>query len=168
MIGEASGTDPGEKVRIAMKTSLRTLSCLLLLLCCAAAPAATVVECEDAEGERTFQTVCPPGTTQIQSKNYATGTPGPAVIKLDILIYLAPNCPACDAYMKLFSRYGITPIVKNIEGDQELQAELTEIAGALKVPTVIIGDKMLSDYRERESVKLFEDMGYKPVNANNP
>jgi glutaredoxin len=153
-----------------MKSSSRTLSLLLMSLCSIAATAATIVECEDAAGARTFQTLCPPETTQVQSKDYATGTPdaGPVTAKPAITIYLVPKCAACDAYMKFFSRYGIAPTVKNIDGNQELQDELTKISGALKAPTVIIGDKILSDYKEQELVKLFEGVGYKAVKGNNP
>lgn len=153
-----------------MKSSLQALSLLLLSLCSIATPAATVVECEDAAGERTFQTVCPPDATLVKSKDYATGTPdaGPVAAKPAISIYLVPKCAACDAYMKLFSRYGIAPTVKNIDGNRELQDELMKISGALKAPTVIIGDQKLSDYREQELTKLIEGLGYKPVKAGKP
>lgn len=153
-----------------MKSTLRALSLLLLSLCSIAAAAATVVECEDAAGERTFLSVCPPGSTAVQSKEYQTEIPGaiPSAAELDVLIYLAPDCPACDAFMRFFNRYGITPTRKDITDNRELQLELMKIAGALKVPTVIIGETILSNYKEKELIDLIEGMGYSLIEIANP
>ena len=130
--------------------------------------AVTIVECEDQAGERSFHEVCPPETTMVQQKDYQTAIPGPKQPDITALIYLAPECPACEAYRAFFAKYGIKTNEKNIVDNQELQTELTNIAGDLKIPTVIIGETVLSDYKENQLIIVLERLGFTLVETTTP
>ena len=122
--------------------------------------AVKVVQCENELGEKTFSSSCPPGTTEVTSKKYQTAIPGPEQPDVSALIYLAPDCPACEAYKKFFTKYGIRFEEKNIEGNADLQTELTQISGELKIPTVQVNDRWFTDYKENDLIGFLEEIGF--------
>ena len=148
---------------------MNNIACSLFLLFfstySAVLSAVTIVECKDQAGEQSFHELCPPGTTMVQQKVYQTAIPGPEQPDLTVLIYLAPECPACEAYRTFFAKYGIKTNEKNIADNQELQTELTNIAGDLKIPTVIIGETVLSDFKEGQLITVLERLGFTLVES---
>ena len=111
------------------------------------AGAVTVVQCEDEAGNRTFQTNCPPGTKVVDKLRLQTKTqPTPKAPDITPTVYTAPNCKACDLVVEYFKTKNIGIDVKSIENNVDVQKELKGIVGNLKVPTIVIGTKVLSDY----------------------
>ncbi len=123
-----------------------------------------VVECEDEAGNRSFQKTCPPDSTMVGEKKLNTGVSSDASSKsVDIkaTIYLIPDCDTCDEVKEFLSSRNITITEKNVNENIELQNELTELTGALKVPTTVIGSEVMTGYSRSKFLSVLEAAGYK-------
>jgi len=117
-----------------------------------------VVQCVDAAGNKSFRAFCPPDMTQVSEKKVPTKThPRPDITPT---VYYAAKCPACDAVIKYFQTKNIIVDAKNIDGNVELQDELKGFVGNLKIPAIIIGTKVLTDYRPDQLDKALMDEGF--------
>lgn len=126
--------------------------------------AVKIVECEDEEGNRSFQKTCPPGTTLIGSKKISTGNAGRVEdINIDIsaTLYVIPECESCVEVREFLDARKIKFEEKDVSKDIELQKELTDIAGGLKVPTTVIGDQIISGYSRSKLKEALTSAGYK-------
>jgi glutaredoxin len=133
--------------------------------------AVSIVECEDEQGNRTFQKTCPPGSTMINQKRIATGSKAAAEndpvtftttsSSVSATMYSIPECSPCDAVRELLQIKNIPLTEINIEGDIIKQAELTKLNGSLNVPVTLIGDKKLSGYNRTEIISALEAAGWK-------
>jgi len=126
--------------------------------------AVKVVECEDEEGNRSFQKVCPPGATMIGEKKINTGTSADTTSKqtnIQAILYLIPDCEACDEIREFLGSRNIPIIEKNVNESIELQTELTDLTGELKVPVTVIGEEVLTGYSRSKFLSTLEAAGYK-------
>ena len=114
--------------------------------------AVKVVECEDEQGGRSFQQNCPPGSTQVGSKKFSTGGSGKEgnspVVKATL--YAIPECGECDEVREFLQAKNVSISEKNADESIEIQNELTEISGDLKVPTIVIGEEVIIGYKRSE------------------
>ena len=134
---------------------------VILILPVRLAGAVTVVQCEDEAGNRTFQTNCPPGSKLIEKLKLQTKTqPTPQAPDIVPTVYVAPKCQACDLVVQFFQTRKIDIEKKNIENNPEVQKELKGIVGNLKVPTIIIGSKVLSDYYPSDLTQALTQAGF--------
>ncbi|MCS3902992.1 glutaredoxin [Methylohalomonas lacus] len=142
------------------------LSCLCLLAVTGPAVAATIVQCEDADGNRTFEASCPPGTTQVEKKSYYTGpkdtAPDLETLKAErpVVLYRVPTCEACDAVSNYLDNRGTPYSEKNVSDDAELQEELLSISGELSVPVVTVGEEMVAGYNRPMLSDKLDAAGY--------
>jgi len=127
--------------------------------------AVTIVECEDDKGERSFQSKCPPGTTQIDVRQINTGsqpsTPDD-VETLTSILYTVPGCVVCGDVQEFLESRNVIVTVKDASSLQVVQDELRELTGELRVPVVTIGDNILRGYNRAELTAALESMGYSP------
>ncbi len=145
----------------------RTLfACLSLLAVTGPAAAATIVQCEDADGNRTFEASCPPGTTQVEKKSYYTGpkneAPDLETLKEErpVVLYRVPTCEACDAVSNYLDNRGTPYSEKNVSDDAELQEELMSLSGELSVPVVTVGEEMIAGYNRAMLSDKLDEAGY--------
>ncbi len=112
--------------------------------------AVEVVECEDPQGRKSFQKFCPPGSVQVRSKKIATGSSGSGKKEPDIkaTLYVIPDCPECDEIKKYLQSNNVSPVVKNANESVDIQDELTEISGGLKIPTTVINEEVIVGYQQ--------------------
>ncbi len=139
---------------------LRKLTLLIFLLPITSnVHAVKIYECEDQQGQKTFEAHCPPGTIKLQEKDFKTNNKGqhPAITPT---VFVIPNCAACDAVSRFFQTKNITIEQKNIENNVELQNELKGKTGNLKVPTVIIGEVIITDYDEDKLSSALTEAGF--------
>jgi glutaredoxin len=126
--------------------------------------AVNIVECEDEQGNRSFQKICPPESTQVGEKKLNTGASldnNNRNINIQAILYMIPDCEACDEIREFLGTRNISITEKNVNDNIELQNELTELTGALKVPTTVIGDEVLTGYSRSKFLSLLEAVGYK-------
>ncbi len=148
---------------------MKRLATILLfpLLFTPAFAAVTIVECEDSDGERTFQAACPPGTTQVGSRKLPTGTgsqTGPASTgssrTINATLYMVPECDPCQDIHDYLSARNISITMKDASGDIEVQDEIRELTGDLQVPVVVIDGKTLTGYSRSELRAALAAAGY--------
>ena len=129
--------------------------------------AVTIVECEDAEGNRTYQENCPPGTSVVGEKQIYTGPKqtGPDMEGLKankpVTLYRVETCEACDMVSQYLEDRGVPFSLKNANNDVEIQQELREKSGELSVPVVTIGDDaIISGYNKSGLKEKLDQAGY--------
>lgn len=123
--------------------------------------AVTVLECEDNLGNRTYQDRCPPGTTPVDQKQYSTSTPEQGKPNLAVTLYTVPDCDSCDQLKEFLKIRNISITEKNVSGNFKLQEELKEKTGGdLRVPVLLLGEKVLSGYNRTELLQALADAGY--------
>lgn len=146
----------------------------LLIISFNSMSAVKIVECEDEEGNKTFQKTCPPGSTIINEKRIATGSKDATEekpVKLDQIgssvsatMYSIPTCSPCEAVREFLQIKNIPLSEINVEGDIDKQAELVKLNGSLNVPITLIGDRKLSGYNRTELVSALKSAGWKDPN----
>lgn len=131
--------------------------------------AVKIVECVDESGNRSYQKTCPPGYNQIGEKKINTGNnSGDSKNKntdIKATLYVIPDCEACDEIKEFLNNRKISFTEKNVNEDIELQKELTDLTGSLKVPTTIIGDEILTGYSRSKFLNALKEVGYKDSNS---
>jgi glutaredoxin len=139
--------------------------------------AVKVVECEDEQGNRSFQSACPPGSILVDEKKIPTGDipPPPLVRKsetdesgganINATLYYIPECGPCDEVREFFQLRQVSITEKNVNENIEVQNELKELRGSLKVPATVIGEKVITGYNRSELIAALEAAGYKEKKA---
>lgn len=118
--------------------------------------AVSIVECEDKEGNRSFQRSCPPGHTELDRKDfYIQGEPHhiPAVIhkaQKSATLYMIPECDTCDEVKEFLENNGVSVSEIDVSGDYETQTEFAALAGELKVPVTVIDGRLIRGYSRAE------------------
>jgi len=162
-----------------MKHITTTMTLLLCTMCLSKANAVTIYECVDEAGNSTFQDHCPPGTTPANERDIKTGggTEGTAETAPeakpevpagggggDITFYTtSTECDACLVIKSTLTTYGASFAEKDISKDMDARQELKDKTGAtssVSVPTVIIGDQVISGFNKEALVKALENAGY--------
>ena len=143
-----------------MRIALVPLS-LLFYLSSTSAWGVTVLECEDNQGNRTFEDRCPPGSYPVNKKQYSVSTPEQGKAALSAILYRVPECDTCDQVKEFLELRHISITEKNVNDDVKLQEELKEkTGGELRVPVLVLGDKVLRGYNRTELIQALADAGY--------
>lgn len=124
--------------------------------------AVSVYQCKDENGNLTFEKHCPPGTTQVDEKKLYTGKKEETTSSVDVsaTLYSVPDCESCDEIRDFLKFRGISFTDKNVKDDIDLQNELKDVAGELKVPVLVIGEKVIKGYNRSEILAALKDAGY--------
>lgn len=125
--------------------------------------AVSIVECKDADGNHSFHKVCPPGSSQIgeRSIKLRTNSDNKTSNKnIQATLYLIPECEACDEIKEFLGSRNITITEKNVNENINLQTELTDLTGSLKVPTTVIGSEVLIGYNRSKFINALKEVGY--------
>lgn len=122
--------------------------------------AVSIVECEDQEGNRSFQKSCPPGYTELNRKRFyvkgapgdrATGEPATALgAGQSATLYMIPACDTCEEAREFLEANGVSVTEIDVSSDSAVQAEFAALAGELKVPVTVIDGKLIRGYSRAE------------------
>jgi len=136
--------------------------------------AVKIAECEDKQGNRSFEKTCPPGTMLIGEKKINTGTGSSNNkeksnnVTIQATLYRISECDACEQVKDFLSGKGVSVTEKDVSVDVDLQKELTDLSGALKVPTTIIGSEILTGYNHNDFINVLKEAGYNNGTEKNP
>jgi len=73
----------------------------------------------------------------------------------DLVLYYYPTCPYCRKVTKFIDKHDLEEIeLKNINQDEEAEAELIEVGGKRQVPCLFINGKPL--YESNDIINLFK------------
>lgn len=127
------------------------------------ASATTIHQCEDEQGNRTFEKHCPPGSTVIETKRYASASPvGASASALPALVlYAVPDCDVCDEVREYLAVKNLSFTEKNVQDNGTLQVELkNKTGGELRVPVLLIGEQVLPGYDRAKLAAALKDAGF--------
>ena len=161
-----------------MKNITTMMTLLLCTMCLAKANAVTIYECVDEAGNSTFQDHCPPGTTPANERDIKTGAAGeeteetaapaaaaetPAAGGPITFYTTSTECDACLVIKSTLDKYGASYTEKDISTDLASRQELkdrTGASGSVSVPTVIIGEQVISGFNKEALSSALESAGY--------
>jgi glutaredoxin len=110
----------------------------------------------------TYQDRCPPGTTSVSEKDYRVkgGDGAAASPSGPLTLYVVPDCDSCKQVEEFLALRGISVEQKNVNDDIELQNELKEVAGDLRVPVLVVNDDVIVGYNRGELISALSKAGY--------
>lgn len=130
--------------------------------------AVKIVECEDKEGNRSFQKTCPPGSNLINEKKIRSVGESKAEqytstfkLKKSATLYVIPECDTCDEVREFLTDNEVLITEIDVSSDYEVQTKFEAIAGSLRVPVTVIDEKMIHGYKRSEFKAALE------LNSNN-
>ena len=141
----------------------RQLIILVILYACASqALGVEIYECRDESGAISFQDRCPPGTTPVNERNYNTGLPTGAenALLAPIKLYMIPDCDTCSQVKEFLDIRNLSYSEVDVSEDVDLQDELTEVAGELKVPVLLVGERVLNGYNRTVFIQALTETGH--------
>ncbi len=146
-----------------MRILIRILAVISLSAYLASAWPVEIIECEDEQGNKSFAQHCPPGSKAVNKRKYSTSTPdaGASTQSISATLFVVPACDTCDQVREFLDIRKISVTEKDISKDVALQDELKEKTGGdLRVPVLIIGDKILSGYNRTALLEALTAAGY--------
>lgn len=132
----------------------------------APAGADTAYRWVDPEGKTTYQDA-PPPQEAVEVEVYDLPDAGPVPGDEPqgpppVVLYTVPGCLSCDAARDYLKRRGITFQEINVEGDPAAQKAMKDKVGALAVPTLLIGNRVLKGFVEVMLERELQAAGYPP------
>lgn len=136
-----------------------------------AAPQAAVLvaECRGPEGEVLFAEQCPPGHEKIGEHRL----PGEGRERLPALseapppppavLYTTEPCESCDILRMALQRRAVPFEEKSAAQDPAVQNELRALTGALAVPALKVGDRVLTGYNRLALEQALQRAGFAPA-----
>jgi glutaredoxin len=127
------------------------------LICAATvAMAAGAYKWVDADGKVHYSDEPPPdGARMVEETNVPvrpSKNAGPDVARIaaanPVTLYVISDCQTCDLARQYLKRRGVPFTETNVENNPEAQAAMKERVGALAVPTIIVGEKVMKGYVE--------------------
>ncbi len=151
---------------MSLRIKLLTALCAIAVCGPPAVAVTTILECVEADGSVSFSDVCPPGSVKTGERRYSSsigigqdqmpyGAESP-----EITLYSVANCDACDLVRNVLNTRNVPYNEKNVAENVEHQDELRDAAGALNVPTVLIGENILSGYNRSAIEAALNQAGF--------
>ena len=138
------------------------IASLLLYLVSFNVAAVSIYECEDDDGNRTYEEHCPPGTSPVQEKKFYTGSSSAPASATDIsaTLYSVPDCEPCAEIRDFLTARDVLLTEKNVNDNLDLQTELKDVAGELTVPITVIGEAVIKGYDRAALTNALTAVGY--------
>lgn len=83
-----------------------------------------------------------------------------------VVLYAIPKCAPCDLARNYLKTRGIPFADKDASTDIEVQTELRKRAGSLSVPTIAVGEKVISEYSQAWLESELNQAGYPKAPAS--
>ena len=80
--------------------------------------------------------------------------------KNPVVLYTAPNCNSCDNARRYLDDLKIPYTDKNAQGNDEVSEELRRVSGALSVPVISVGKKVLTGFTKPWLESELKKAGY--------
>ncbi len=80
----------------------------------------------------------------------------------EMVVYVKTGCPWCHQALDYLNREGFTFETVNVLEDRAAYAEMQELSGQKKTPTMTYGDLLLADFGLDELIPFLEKHGIQP------
>ena len=141
-----------------------------LLLAAFNTSAITLYKWVDAEGKISYQGQPPPPGQKYEEKSFTeegvnTQTSidlkrEQAAISAPATLYMTQECDSCELVRKVFDLHAVPYLEVDVENDSEAQEGLKKLTGALRIPSVTIGDKVISGFDRNKIEDTLISKGY--------
>jgi len=132
--------------------------------------AATLYKWIDQDGNVVYQDTPPPNDVQFEESE-VEGVPIPlsdavglqieeAALVNPVSLYTVAVCDSCDLVRLYLEKSSIPFVEKDVRSNIETQAELEALTGALSVPTLVIGDKVIDGFSRSAIKSALTDAGF--------
>jgi glutaredoxin len=157
---------------------MRTFTFLLtaLLLLPGVATAQRMYKWVDSQGNVSYHDRPPPAGSDVRveereikrSRSRGGDSASDSAVQAPVVLYVVPKCPPCDAARMHLQRRNVPFSEKNVEKDLKLQDELKTKIGALTVPALTVGSKVLNTYSEGWLDSELDQAGYAKAGGGAP
>jgi glutaredoxin len=94
-------------------------------------------------------TASPFQSTPIPARPERANDPVRAVSDADVTIFTTPSCGYCRAAMAYFEKQGISYENRDVQSDEEANAEYLELTGGRRgVPVIVVGEKWMQGWSQ--------------------
>lgn len=156
-----------------------TILLLLFLVWLSPIEAGKLYKWVDRSGNVSYHDQLPPEGSgyRVEEKPISTGEKlkkkkndpnAKAAEKFPVVLYIATKCDSCDLARAYLDKRKVPYTEKNVEGDLKLQEELKKKVGALTVPTIIVGEKVMRGYLESLLEGELDAAGYARLEVPEP
>lgn len=124
----------------------------------------------DSDGKVSYQDIPPPDGQKFEEKSFThqgADTQRNSVVSLDsaarenpVTLYVINPCESCDLVRTILDMNQIPYAQIDIEADTDATKELVKIAGAARVPTLTVGDEVISGFNRNEIEDTLKQQGY--------
>lgn len=137
-----------------------------------AAQADTLYKWVDSQGRVSYHDQPPPDGAGYQVQEKVLGpsnktkqddTLSKITEKYPVVLYAVPGCPSCDQARAYLQKRKVPFTDQNVENNTALQETLKKKVGAVSVPTITIGDKVMKGYLESILEGELDDAGYPKI-----
>ena len=153
---------------------MKMLTALLLLAVTATAynaSAAKLYKWVDKRGNVSYQDMPPPPEFggkveqrevegEVRNNSGADPALAAAVAQSPVVLYTIPKCAQCNLVRTYLNNRKVPFTEKNAASDLTVQEELRKKSGALSVPTVAIGAKIITEYSQAWLQSELDQAGY--------
>ena len=122
--------------------------------------AVEVVSCKNSQGQLGFYKRCPPGTTQVGSKQFRSAPASNPNAHIKATIYTIPECDSCLEVKEFLTNRKLHYEEKLVHEDIDVQEELKALSGALSAPTTLIGETVIRGYSRDKLLSALAAEGY--------
>ena len=139
------------------------------------ARAVVIAECRDGSGLTFFADRCPPGVSQTGSRTLGAQRADPKTSELTrasaeapVSLYRVKDCNACEL-AGLALRERAVPFTEiDVEAEPEGLAQLKARTGAARVPTVVVGKRVIPGLDLPALDAALVEAGYRPASLSSP
>ncbi len=96
------------------------------------------------------------------------GDANEAAQKFPVVLYTVPKCASCDNARTHLQKRKVPFTEKNAESDVKVQTELKAKAGAMSVPTILVGSKVMNGYMDGFPDGELDQAGYPKLDPAKP
>lgn len=77
-----------------------------------------------------------------------------------VRLFIKPGCPWCDDAIDWLNSHDIPFTILNVSGDAAARAEMIELTGQTKAPSIDVDDHILADFGADELAAWWTKMGF--------
>jgi glutaredoxin len=152
---------PAYQTEATFMTTRQILMVFALFLTMHSVSAVSIMQCEDETGNISFQAHCPPGSKQLNQKEYKTDSAPVTTTELaPLTLYRIPGCDTCDQVKEFLTIRNLVFTEVDISQDVALQDKVKAMAGDLQVPVLAIGDKPIVGYNRTALTQTLTESGH--------
>jgi len=79
---------------------------------------------------------------------------------MDVRLFIKPGCPWCDEAMEWLDAHGIRYTRLNVNADADARAEMLELTGQTRAPSIEVDDHVLADFGADELEAWWKKMKF--------